>query len=213
MASRALPLIYERLWRPLGGRMLMGALGPSMAGERRIALEMLEIAPGDRVLDVACGPGNFSRAFADAGGQVVGLDASRTMLEQAVREERNPARPGVEYVRASATDLPFADASFDAVCCFAALYLIEEPLKAVAEIARVVAPGGRVALLSSVARGPVPAGAVDALVRPLTGVRIFGRDEITRELRAQGLADVRQRVSGLAQFVSARRPGSNPAAP
>ena len=91
MVSRALPLIYERLWRPLGGRLLMGALGPDMAGERRIALEMLRIAPGDAVLDVACGPGNFTRAFAGAAGDglVVGLDASRTMLAQAARE-----RPG-----------------------------------------------------------------------------------------------------------------------
>ena len=48
MVSRVLPVIYERLWRPLGGRLLMGALGPSMAGERRIALELLEIAPGRR---------------------------------------------------------------------------------------------------------------------------------------------------------------------
>ena len=175
---------------------------------------------GDRVLDVACGPGNFTRAFAAAArasgagargaGVVVGLDASSTMLAQAAREKRVADET---YVRASATDLPFRDASFDAVCCFAALYLIEEPLKAVAEIARVVAPGGRIALLSSVARGPLPAGVSDAFVRPLTGVRIFGRDALTRELRAQGLADVRQRVSGLAQFVSARRQGSNPAGP
>jgi len=216
MASRVLPLIYERLWRPLGGRVLMGALGPGMAGERRIALEMLGLGAGDAVLDVACGPGNFTRAFADAvgaGGVVVGLDASRTMLAQAVRErpDGNPARPA--YVRASATDLPFRDGSFDAVCCFAALYLIEDPLLAVAEIARVVAPGGRVALLSSVARGPLPAGVSDAVVRPLTGVRIFGRDDLTRALADGGLVDVRRRVSGLAQFVSARRPGSNPAAP
>ena len=205
MVSRALPLIYERLWRPLGGRVLMGALGPSMAGERRIALEMLEIGAGDTVLDVACGPGNFTRAFADEAGPddlVVGLDASPTMLAQAARE-----RPGdgVEYVRASATDLPFTDASFDAVCCFAALYLIEEPLLAVAEIARVLAPGGRVALLSSVSRGPLPAGVANAVVRPLTGVRIFGRDDLTRELRAQGLTVVRRRVSGFAQFVSAHK--------
>jgi SAM-dependent methyltransferase len=209
MVSRALPLIYERVWRPLGGRALMGALGPSMAGERRIALEMLAIAPGDRVLDVACGPGNFTRAFADAAGAsgvVVGLDASRTMLTQAVRE-----RPGdgVEYVLASATDLPFSDGSFDAVCCFAALYLIEDPLRAVDEIVRVLAPGGRVALLSSVARGPLPAGVSDAVVRPLTGVRIFGREEFTRALRDHGLVDVRRRISGLAQFVSARRPGAS----
>ena len=49
MASRVLPVIYERLWRPLGGRLLMGALGPDTAGERRIALEMLQISPGDAV--------------------------------------------------------------------------------------------------------------------------------------------------------------------
>ena len=96
------------------------------------------------------------------------------------------------------------------MCCFAALYLIEDPLLAVAEIVRVLAPGGRVALLSSVARGPVPARVADAVVRPLTGVRIFGRDELARELRASGLVAVRQRVAGLAQFVSARRAGSNP---
>jgi ubiquinone/menaquinone biosynthesis C-methylase UbiE len=102
--------------------------------------------------------------------------------------------------------MPFRDASFDAVCCFAALYLIEEPYEALSEIARVLAPGGRVALLSSVARGPVPAGVTDALVRPLTGVRIFGRDDLTRALVAEGLVDVRRQMSGLAQFVSARRP-------
>jgi SAM-dependent methyltransferase len=213
MVSRALPLIYERLWRPLGGRVLMGALGPSTAGERRIALEMLAISPGDRVLDVACGPGNFTRAFAAAAGAegvVVGLDASRTMLARAASER---AVGGEAYVRASAGDLPFRDGSFDAVCCFAALYLIEDPLRAVAEIARVVAPAGRVALLSSVARGPLPAGVTDAVVRPLTGVRMFGRDDLTDALRSHGLTAIHRRVSGLAQFVSARAPGSNPPAP
>ena len=180
MVSRALPLIYERLWRPLGGRLLMGALGPGMAGERRIALEMLRIAPGDAVLDVACGPGNFTRAFAGAAGDgvVVGLDASRTMLAQAARERPGDAQsPTCGRARPTC---PFRDGSFDAVCCFAALYLIEEPLLAVAEIARVLAPGGRVALLSSVAPRAGPAGVTDALVRPLTGVRIFGRDDLTR---------------------------------
>jgi SAM-dependent methyltransferase len=210
MVSRALPLIYERLWRPLGGRLLMGALGPDMAGERRIALEMLQIEPGDAVLDVGCGPGNFTRPFARAAGEqgrVVGLDASRTMLARAVREtEPAPARAPILYVRGDAADLPFRDGSFDAVCCFAALYLIEEPLQAVAEIARVLAPGGRVALLSSVNRGLVPVAVSDAVVRGLTGVRIFGRDELTDALAGHGLVEVRQRVAGYAQFVSARRP-------
>ena len=204
MAGRLLPPIYERVWRPLAGQMLMGALGPDMAGERRMALEMLELAPGDTVLDAGCGPGNFSRAFARAAGDglVVGLDASRTMLEQAVRED---AAGEVAYVRGDASHLPFRDGTFEAVCCFAALYLIEEPLRALDELVRVLAPGGRVALLASVSRGLVPAAVTDAVVRGLTGVRVFGRDELTGALRAHGLGEVRRRVRGFAQFVSARR--------
>ncbi len=77
MLSSALPLVYERLWRPLGGRLLMGVAGPGMRGEHRIALDMLALSRGDRVLDVACGPGNFTRDFARAtsDGLVVGIDA------------------------------------------------------------------------------------------------------------------------------------------
>jgi SAM-dependent methyltransferase len=200
MVSRALPLIYERIWRPIGGRVLMGT---SSRDERRMALEALAIEPGDSALDLACGTGAFTRALADAAGPegvAVGVDASRTMLAQAAREGG-----GARYVRAGAGALPFRDASFDAVCCFAALYLIEEPYAAIEEIARVLAPGGRVALLSSVARGPLPAGIADAVVRPLTGIRIFGRDDLTGALRRHGLVDVRLKMSGLAQFVSARR--------
>jgi SAM-dependent methyltransferase len=205
MSSRALPAIYERFWRPLGGRMLTGikALGPG--GEHGIALAMLSISPGDRVLDVACGPGNFTRDFALAAndGLVVGIDASPTMLDVAVRETGND---NVAFVRGDARELPFRDDSFDAVCCFAALYLIEEPMRALAEIVRVLAPGGRVALLSSCNRGPVPVSAANAMVQGLTGVRVFGQGELTSELEGLGIAELEQRLSGLAQFVGGRKP-------
>jgi SAM-dependent methyltransferase len=205
MVSRALPLIYQRFWRPLGARLLMGLAGPGSGEEHEIALEMLAIAPGDRVLDVACGPGNFSRDFAPAAGDglVVGIDASASMLEVAVRDT---ASDNVAYVRGDARALPFRDAGFDAVCCFAALYLIEEPMRALKEIVRVLAPGGRVALLASCVRGRLPVGTTNAIVRGLSGVRIFGRDELTRALAGEGLVEVEQRVAGLAQFVSARKP-------
>jgi ubiquinone/menaquinone biosynthesis C-methylase UbiE len=205
MVSGALPLIYERLWRPLGGRLLMGAMGPRMRDEHRIALDMLAMSAGDRVLDVGCGPGNFTREFAGVSrdGLVVGIDASRTMLAEAVRK---PTLDNVAYLRGDACALPFRDGSFNAVCCFAALYLIEEPLRALDEIARVLAPGGRVALLSSCNRGLLPATATNAIVRTLSGVRVFGRDELTRALRERGLTRVEQRVAGFAQFVSASKP-------
>jgi ubiquinone/menaquinone biosynthesis C-methylase UbiE len=200
MISAVVPRIYERLWRPLFAPVLMAG----RRDEQAMALQMLELEPGDSVLDVGCGPGNFTRAFARASGDglVVGLDASRTMLDQAARE---PNPPNVRYVRGDAAALPFPDATFDAVCCFAALYFIERPLQAIDEIVRVLAPGGRVALLASVSRGPLPAGAVDAVVRRASGTRVFGRDELTRALADRGLADVAQRVAGLAQFVSARQ--------
>src|ERR1044072_6062194 len=191
MISSALPLIYQRFWRPLGGRLLMGVTGPSTADEHRMALEMLSIAPGDRVLDVACGPGNFTRDFAQAAGDglVVGIDASAPMLEVAVSDT---ASDNVAYVRGDAAALPLRDGSFDAVCCFAALHLIEQPMRALAEIVRVLAPGGRVALLSSCSRGPLPAGAADAIVRRLSGVRIFGRDELTGALADAGGGGVQE---------------------
>jgi SAM-dependent methyltransferase len=209
MGSRTLPLIYERVWRPLGGRMLMGSTGPGMSGERRIALEMLAPKDGERVLDMGCGPGNFTRGFAGAtcDGVVVGLDASRTMLARAVQET---SADNVVYVLGDASVLPFRDASFDAICCFAALYLIERPMRAIDEIARVLAPGGRVALLASCNRGPLPAAVTSPLIKGLTGVRIFGHDELTGALTARGLIDVQQRVAGLAQFVGARKPAPAP---
>jgi SAM-dependent methyltransferase len=205
MSSRALPLVYQRLWRPLWGRLLMGFAGPGMREEHEIALAMLSISSGDCVLDVGCGPGNFTRDFAAAApdGLVVGLDASETMLDVAVRET---AAPNVAYIRGDACALPFRDGSFDAICCFAALYLIEDPMRALDEIARVLAPGGRVALLSSVNRGRLPADRVNSVVRRLTGVRIFARDELTARLADRGLTTTEQRVTGLAQFVSASRP-------
>lgn len=206
MRSRALPLIYERLWRPVGGRLLLGVIGPGTAEEQRIAREMLGISTGDRVLDVGCGPGNFSRNFAREagdGGLVVGVDASATMLAAAVKAG---GAANLAYVRGDACALPFADAVFNAVCCFAALYLIEQPMIALDEIVRVLAPGGRVGLLASCARGPLSPGRTGAAVRALTGIRLFGRDELTSALAAQGLTSVSQRLAGLGQFVSARKP-------
>jgi ubiquinone/menaquinone biosynthesis C-methylase UbiE len=198
MVSGLVPRIYERVWRPVLAPLLMAG----RRDERSMALEMLAIETGDSVLDVGCGPGNFTRAFARASGDglVVGLDASRPMLEQAVREA-NP--PNVRYVRGDAAALPFPDATFDAVCCFAALYFIERPLAAIGEIVRVLAPGGRVALLASLSRGPLPAGAVDAVVRRATGTRIFGRRDLTDALADHGLTRIDQRVVGLAQLIKA----------
>ncbi len=205
MNSTALPLVYERLWRPLGVRMLTGLGGPSLNDEYGMAADSLELAGGDVVLDVACGPGNFTRKLVDhveESGVVVGLDASTTMLTQAVRETK---ATNAVYVRGDALTLPFLDDSFDAVCCFAALYLFSEPMRAVKEMERVLAPGGRLAILTSCRRGLAPFDRIAGLSSAASGVHLFGRNDFTSAFADLGLIDIRQRITGFAQFVSARK--------
>ncbi|HWE33173.1 MAG TPA: methyltransferase domain-containing protein [Solirubrobacteraceae bacterium] len=204
MTSRLLPLIYERVWRPIGFRLAFGTAGVASPLEDKATYELLELGPEDTVLDVACGPGNISRRLLTRlgpDGLLVGIDASPTMLARAVIDTdiSNAA-----YVRGDAQQLPFRDAVFDAVCCYAALYLMARPFDAIDEMVRVLKPGGRIAVLTSVHRGPSLTLPLARAVTLPSGVRVFSRDEITGAFEANGLIDVRQRVTGLAQFVGAR---------
>jgi SAM-dependent methyltransferase len=216
MLERAVPLVYERWWRPAWGRVAGGLRGPSTAEEHRIARLLLELGPGDRVLDVACGPGNFTRVFGRTVGPTglaVGVDASRTMLARAARDTPPSATASVCFVRADAQRLPFRDAGFDAVCCFAALHLLSDPLAGLDDMTRVLAPGGRIALFTSCRTLPPPLRPLEALTGLASGMRMFERGEVGAALRARGFGDVHERVSGATQFVGGRLAGRGARAP
>jgi SAM-dependent methyltransferase len=207
MLTGVVPVVYERWWRPALGRVAKGAFGASMADEHRLARMLLALGPGDRVLDVACGPGNFTRDFGRVvgpGGLAVGLDASPTMLARALRDTPPEQHPAVAYVRGDAVQPPLADASFDAVCCFAALHMFADPFAALDGMTRVLAPGGRIALLTSCRLRSAPLRRYDAFVGAASGQRMFERDEITGALGERGFVDLHQRVSGLTQIVGGR---------
>jgi SAM-dependent methyltransferase len=207
MRTSIVPQIYERYWRPALGRVMKGVRGPGMAEEIRIARLLLGLSPGDCVLDIACGPGNFSRAFAAAvgdSGMVVGLDASRTMLERGAGDLRRSGLHNLTLIRGDATALPFVDDIFEAVCCFAALHLFADPFAGLDEMARVLAPGGRIALMTSVQRQLGPRGPLKPVTERLSGIRVFGQQEIIDALRERGFEDLHQRLSGLVQFVGGR---------
>ena len=203
MHSGVVASVYQRWWRPA----FTAALGlGTMGSEHEGALAALEIGGADRVLDVACGPGNFTRIFGEqlsGDGLAVGLDASAPMLARAVADN---ASPRVGYVRGDARRLPFADGSFDAVCCYAALYLVPEPFTVLSELLRVLGPGGRLAVMTSYRGGLEPLRTAQTVVGWTTWLRMFDRNDITGVLRSAGLVDIEQRVTGLAQAVSARRP-------
>jgi len=208
MLSRAVPEIYERWWRPALGRVAKGVFGPGMAEERRIARLLLGLVPGDGVLDIACGTGNFTRNFAHAVGPtgvVVGLDASPTMLRRAVQDTGGIEH--VAYVRGDAQDLPFRDQSFDAVCCFAALHLFADPMRALDSVVRILTPGGRVAIFTSCRGRSAPMRTWESVMQRQSGMRMFERDEITDALAERGFEGIEQRVAGVTQFVGGRLAG------
>lgn len=196
--------IYERAWRPLFTRGF--SLGGSSTLDYDRALRAYLARPGERrVLDVACGPGNYAADAArglTGDGAYIGLDYSAAMLAQAVHTHR---RPRVAFVRGDAHRLPFADGSFDTVTCLAALYLIPDPLPVLDEMARVLAPGGELIVFTSV-RASIAAVPGAQAVAGLSGLRIFGRTEIVGRLPGLGLVDVEQTITGVGQYVHARKP-------
>jgi len=104
-------------------------------------LAAASVDAGARVLDVATGPGWVAAHAAERGASVVGIDVAEAMIARA----RN-AYPGLEFRRADAHALPFADASFDAVVGNLVVMHLSRPERAMAEFARVLRSGGRLAL-------------------------------------------------------------------
>jgi SAM-dependent methyltransferase len=209
MFTRVVPAIYERYWRPALARVFKGLTGPGMAEEMRIARLLLGLGPGDTVLDAACGPGNFSREFGRVVGPeglVVGIDASQTMLARGAEELQRSGPANVALIRGDATSLPFRDASFDAACCFAALHLFAEPFEGLDEICRMLAAGGRIAIMTSARRQLTPRPLKPVLQRASGGMRVFESDEITGALRERGFVGIHQRLAGMVQFVGGRLP-------
>ncbi len=206
MQMRLVSAIYERWWRPGLTRIAKGISGPSMSAEYASAHQLLKVKRGDTVLDLACGPGNFSRRFARAvspDGLVVGYDGSKSMLDRAVHEaERNEA-PSPAFVLGEATTLPFKSKTFDSVCCFAALHMFPEPFNTLAEIARVLKPGGRVALLTSnVSAGGLTAFTANAF-GVASGMKMFKEEQLREELIKAGFKVETQEAAGATQMIGA----------
>jgi len=122
---------------------LRTAVEPARFGYfQRVLSETLQLSPAGRsVLDVGCGGGILAEDFARLGCRVTGVDPSAPSLEAA---RRHASREGLDitYEQAGGERLPFADASFDTVCCCDVLEHVDDVDKVIAEIARVLKPGG-----------------------------------------------------------------------
>ncbi|MFV0494756.1 class I SAM-dependent methyltransferase [Mycobacterium sp.] len=208
MNSPVVATVYERLWRPASFYL---ASGVTPAAELYRAATALHLRSATRLLDVACGPGNFTAPLAErlsTGSLAVGLDISEPMLARAVSDNSGPRTC---YVRGDAGQLPFPDDTFDAVCCFGALYLVPEPFRVAGEMVRVLRPGGRIAVLTSCSDQQPAIRAALALSAGAIGVTMFDRDAFTDLFSSAGLVDIEQQTQRALQFVAATKPAAAPA--
>jgi ubiquinone/menaquinone biosynthesis C-methylase UbiE len=136
----------RQLRRPSGrlARRVGEKMNESNAHLYELVLAEMALEKGDRVLEIGFGNGYFfSELLAQTYTPVHGLDFSKAMMSEAKRINRAALRSGrlvLEYGDSSA--MPFADASFDKVCCVNVIYFWEDPAAHLREIRRVLRPGG-----------------------------------------------------------------------
>ncbi|WP_432176447.1 methyltransferase domain-containing protein [Streptomyces sp. Tue6028] len=172
---------------------LVGALDAQDAndGVRRLrawAHTALDVRPGERALDIGSGTGSQTRHLAAAaapGGAVLGIEPNPGL--RAVAEQRTEPGGRARFMDGDALSLPVPDGSIDVVWCERVLQHLLEPEKAVVEIARVLRPGGRVALLDTdwattilhpgdpETVAAVTSGALSAAADPYSGRKLVGR--------------------------------------
>ncbi|MET3411384.1 methyltransferase domain-containing protein [Methylobacterium sp. 1030] len=137
--------------------------------------ESLAPLAGKRVVDIGCGAGTLARRLVDAGARVTGIDPGAAALARA-----RAAVPEARFEAATGEALPFPDASFDGAVMLNSLHHVPDPAAALAEAARVLAPGGLLVVVEPLAEGSF----FDAL-RPIedeTAIRAAAQDAIAAAL-------------------------------
>lgn len=130
------------------------AVARLIATAGRRAVSSAEVAGGDVVLDVACGTGNATIPAAEQGARVTGIDITPKLLEEG-RAAAAAAGVEVDWVEGDAEQLPFEDASFDVVLSVFGCIFAPDHDAAAREIARVLRPGGRIALCNWMPEGNI----------------------------------------------------------
>ncbi|GAB2260445.1 hypothetical protein Droror1_Dr00011300 [Drosera rotundifolia] len=204
--------LYERGWRQNFG--LGGYPGPEK--EFEMAKGYLKPVLGGNIVDASCGSGLFSRLFAKNGlfSLVVALDYSEAMLRQCyefVQAEESFPKENLILVRADIARLPFVSGSVDAVHAGAALHCWPSPSIAVAEISRVLRPGGVFVATTTIADGPVTylpfVPTFREYLAQFSGGRIFlSEGELEDLCSTCGLVDFTCVRNGFFVMISATKP-------
>ena len=140
------------------GRVIGRAMVKDTAAANDRALELLELGEPSTVLEVGYGQGRTAATLLDQGHRVLGVEVSDTMVNQARARNRRACRDGRAELRGGdGRTVPFDDATADAAVTVHTIYFMPDPAATIAEVARVLRPGGRFVLACRVGDDPMPA--------------------------------------------------------
>jgi ubiquinone/menaquinone biosynthesis C-methylase UbiE len=184
--GRAIRDYYEELWQRLPDELEP----PSF--ELRSGFLLGEVRPGDRVLDLGCGTGEFTAALAEAGAQPIGLEVAQAALERA-----RARHPGLDF-RLVPIDgpLPLEDNSFDVVWASEVVEHVADTARWLSEARRVLVPGGRLLVTTpSHGRLRVALGGVERFSEPLGDhLHLYTKGSLAAVLDEFGFSEVQVRA-------------------
>jgi len=177
-----------------------------LAELQREAMAALALGSADRFLDVGCGTGVAVRAAAATVSRAVGVDVSPQMIREA--RARSDGLANVAFVEGESGALPFDDGTFTALLCSTAFHHYPDPERAVREMARVLAPGGRIVIGDGSTDAPL-ARVLDLALRTFEHghVRLYRSEELARFLYRAGFSAAARRslLRGGYMIVRARK--------
>lgn len=151
---------------------IMGRRSSNVA-RNRWAVQLLDVQPTDRVIELGCGPGVAIAALATQAtrGLVVGVDHSRVMIGQARRRNRAAVRAGrVHLIHTPVENLSISDGPFNAALAVNTVGMWPDPVVRLGELARLLRPGGRIALVSQPRCAGATAATSASAANELTGL-------------------------------------------
>lgn len=208
MHARPLALIYDKIWRPSFIALASGGRSDFGAELERVEHRLAPARDGV-IADLSCGPGLIGRHLATSGqfADVIGLDYSRAMVERCVEHCRRDGAHAFHLVRADVGHMPFADGALAGAHAGAAMHVWPDIDAALADVARVLRPGGIFVASTFISRDATkPRRTLERIFERALTVRVFPEEQMIAAFERAGLRDYRVESRGYFSWFSARRP-------
>lgn len=189
------PQLYERIWRKRALTLLTGENFP-VAREMQWLREWTQAQAGECVVDLGTSTGLYARGLSETGATIFAVDLARGMLQEAQKYIRHEKRENIVLLRAAAENLPFHDASMDAVVVGGSLNEMKSMRAAMQEAYRVVRAGGRMVTMS-LSRAYSARGR--SLQKPagMSGIKFPTVAEFNHDAEASGWKIAKQELKGI----------------